>query len=160
MIRSTPPNLPRHVQRMRIPPRSALFPTVVASQMSSHKNELKLLGCCLETKIPTPVFEFLWGIQPYSWENLSKDVEAELAGTFGFIAPEAGRYYRAFYREERSMFMGHLQGAGKMMLDGVLRAHIVREGNAEEWMACAARDADDNELRRIKRLQTHPLIPQ
>ncbi|KAJ4949968.1 hypothetical protein NE237_026800 [Protea cynaroides] len=31
---------------------------VVASQMNNHKNMLKLLGYCLETDIPTPVFEF------------------------------------------------------------------------------------------------------
>ena len=28
----------------------------VAAQVSGHKNALKLLGCCLETQFPTPVF--------------------------------------------------------------------------------------------------------
>ena len=31
----------------------------VAAQVSGHKNALKLLGCCLETKLPTPVFEII-----------------------------------------------------------------------------------------------------
>ena len=31
----------------------------IAAKVSGHKNALKLLGCCLETPIPTIVFEFL-----------------------------------------------------------------------------------------------------
>ena len=31
----------------------------VAAQVSGHKNALKLLVCCLETKLPTPVFEII-----------------------------------------------------------------------------------------------------
>ncbi|XVE63033.1 hypothetical protein DITRI_Ditri06bG0167200 [Diplodiscus trichospermus] len=30
----------------------------IGSQMSAHKNVLKVLGCCLETKLPTIVFEY------------------------------------------------------------------------------------------------------
>ncbi|XP_059461738.1 serine/threonine-protein kinase ZRK3-like [Corylus avellana] len=34
---------------------------VIGSQMSVHKNVLKLLGCCLETKLPIIVYEFVGG---------------------------------------------------------------------------------------------------
>ncbi|XP_057961716.1 non-functional pseudokinase ZRK2-like [Malania oleifera] len=37
---------------------SVIKEIVIASCMSIQKNVLKLLGCCLETEIPIPVFEF------------------------------------------------------------------------------------------------------
>ena len=39
-------------------PESASNEIAVAAQVSGHKNALKLLGCCLETPKPIPVFEF------------------------------------------------------------------------------------------------------
>uniref|UniRef100_A0A2P2K7B4 Protein kinase domain-containing protein n=1 Tax=Rhizophora mucronata TaxID=61149 RepID=A0A2P2K7B4_RHIMU len=37
----------------------AINDIVIGSQMSAHNNALKLLGCCLETKYPTIVYEFM-----------------------------------------------------------------------------------------------------
>ncbi|EEF49852.1 serine-threonine protein kinase, plant-type, putative [Ricinus communis] len=62
---------------------SPISEIVFASQMNSHKDALKLLGCCLETELPILVFEsaengtlhdriynpHLAGFQPLSWTN-------------------------------------------------------------------------------------------
>ena len=41
-----------------VDPESVSNEITIAAQVSGHKNALKLLGCCLETPNPTPVFGF------------------------------------------------------------------------------------------------------
>ncbi|KAF8391936.1 hypothetical protein HHK36_022276 [Tetracentron sinense] len=73
----------------------------VASKMNNHKNVLKLLGCCLETEIPTLVYEFaangclsdhiyeeepspLKEYQLLSWESRLR-IATEIAGAVAYL---------------------------------------------------------------------------
>ena len=50
--------IPTHSRSFLADPEMVANEISVAAQLSGHKNSLKLLGCCLETQIPTLVFEF------------------------------------------------------------------------------------------------------
>ncbi|KAL6311226.1 hypothetical protein AAG906_000417 [Vitis piasezkii] len=66
----------------------------VATQMSSHKNVLKLLGCCLETRIPILVYEFssceplakkIFDCnEPFPWKNRLK-IAFEIASVIAYL---------------------------------------------------------------------------
>ncbi|KAJ9700938.1 hypothetical protein PVL29_006323 [Vitis rotundifolia] len=51
-------SIPTHSHSFLADPEMVANEISVAAQLSRHKNSLKLLGCCLETQIPTLVFEF------------------------------------------------------------------------------------------------------
>ena len=51
-------SIPTHSRSFLTDPEMFANEISVAAQLSGHKNSLKLLGCCLETQIPTLVFEF------------------------------------------------------------------------------------------------------
>ena len=73
----------------------------IGSQMSVHKNVLKVLGCCLETQIPTIVYEFAGtkslstcisatNVQPLPWKCRLK-IAVDLANAIAYL-------HTAFYR--------------------------------------------------------------
>ncbi|XP_057998736.1 serine/threonine-protein kinase ZRK1-like isoform X2 [Hevea brasiliensis] len=70
---------------------------VFASQMSAHKNVLKLLGCCLESPIPILVFEhaemgildhyifkYVEDLRPLSWKNRLK-IAVDVANVIAYL---------------------------------------------------------------------------
>ncbi|KAJ6934381.1 hypothetical protein NC651_009426 [Populus alba x Populus x berolinensis] len=82
---------------------------VILSQIS-HRNVVRLLGCCLETEVPLLVYEFIPSgtLSQYlheqneyfmlSWESRLR-IASEAAGTFGYLDPE---YFRTSQLTEKS----------------------------------------------------------